>query len=145
MKIHLTIFLFIITLGSISAQTLVPTTTQKEQVQDDNDIYTLVDTPAKYPGGSTAFNQAFIDNFEPPKIDSSVRKLVFTIQFVVEKNGHVYQISVLKDFGYDIEQNVKAAFEKLDTWTPALINEKPVRYKMTFPFTVNPPIEEEAN
>ncbi|WP_060872813.1 energy transducer TonB [Myroides odoratus] len=145
MKIHLTIFLFCIALGRTSAQTLVPTNTQKEQVQDDNDIYTFVDTPAEYPGGISAFNKAFIANFEPPKIDPSVRKLVFVVQFVIEKNGHVSQISVLKDFGYDIEQNVRTAFEKLETWKPALIKEKPVRFKMTLPITAYPQIEEVSN
>lgn len=140
MKIHLTIFLFLIALGNLSAQN--STSTQEEPLMDDNEIYLLVDKAPEYPGGLSAFSKDFEAQFEPPLIEASIRKLVFVVRYVVEKDGQVSTIEIVRDYGYDIEQKVKTAFEQLKTWQPGSNKGQNVRVLMTLPLTVYPIIEE---
>lgn len=142
MKIHLTIFLFLLALGSLSAQNSTSTSPKEEQLLDDDEIYLLVDKAPEYPGGSSAFRKDFEAQFEPPQIDASIRKLVFVVRYVVEKDGQVSTIEVIKDYDYDIEQRVKTAFEQLKTWQPGSNKGQPVRVLMTLPLTLYPIIEE---
>lgn len=142
MKIHLTIFLFLITLGSLSAQNSTSTSPKEEQLMDDDEIYILVDKAPEYPGGFSAFSKDFEAQFESPQLDASIRKLVFVVQYVVEKDGQVSTIDIVRDYGYDIEQSVKTAFEQLKTWQPGSNKGQPVRVLMTLPITVFPIIEE---
>lgn len=142
MKIHLTIFLFLIALGSLSAQNSTSTSPKEEQLVDDDEIYLLVDKAPEYPGGSSAFRKDFEALFEPPLIEASIRKLVFVVRYVVEKDGQVSTIEIVRDYGYDIEQRVKTTFEQLKTWQPGSNKGQPVRVLMTLPLTVFPIIEE---
>ncbi len=134
MKINLIIFLFLITFFNLSAQeNEIPITNEFNQLmnEDKDEVFIYVQKHAEYPGGIIKFNKDFIQNFESPKIIEN--RIKIPVVFVIEKNGSISNIKAYNDPGYNIEECVTKAFEKMQLWQPAYHNNQPVRSQFTFP------------
>jgi len=116
MKIHLTIFLFFIALKSLSAQENKPQppteNLQLEEIIDDEDeVHIIVQNNAEYPGGLLNFRKEFKIYFETPEIEEN--RIKVPVVFIIEKDGTISDIKVYNDPGYDIQERVIKAFEKI--------------------------------
>jgi protein TonB len=90
-----------------------------------------------YPDGMGAFYQYIGNNFRTPDVDKDlVLKIVVT--FVVEKDGSLSGIKVIKDPGYGTgEEAVRVLKACPKKWTPGVQNGKPVRAQFNLPITIN--------
>jgi len=86
-------------------------------------IYKMAQNPPKPMRGLEAFHEHVIQNVQ--KYKSGVRGNVF-VQFVVEKDGKLSNIKVLKGLG-NTNQAVIKALQTAPRWLPGKQNGRPVR------------------
>ena len=89
-----------------------------------------------FPGGDIARMQFLRGNLEFPgsAIEIGLSGTVY-IQFVVEPNGRVTNIKVLRGPGGDLNQEALRVAHMMPPWEPGLKNGKPVRTLFTMPIT----------
>ena len=65
-------------------------------------------------------------------------KAFVQVEFIIDKDGVPVNIKVLKGFrnGEDFNEELIARLEKMGTWEPALLNDRPVAKKMIQTITV---------
>ncbi len=116
----------------------------KRQPKDDvqtkaaleNRIYLFVEQKAEFPGGEAEMAKFMIQNFRlPSKIEQPVGKIIFS--FVVEKNGFLSDIKVIKGETADIDNVVIRVVKSMPQWSSAQNNGKVVRSKVTIPFSIH--------
>ncbi len=99
-------------------------------------IYTKADvSPEFYKNGEEGMSEYILSEIEYPKlaIEKSVEGTV-VIEFVVETNGYVTGIHVKKALGAGCTEEALRLI-KVSRWKPAVLHNKLVRYKMTYPIT----------
>ena len=98
-----------------------------QDVVEDNTIYNSagVEVQAGFPGGMAKWYSFLKSNFNPPDEPGIKGKVV--IQFVVEKDGSLTDVKVLKDVGYGSANEALRVLRKGPKWTPAVQNGKNVR------------------
>ncbi|WP_410878280.1 M56 family metallopeptidase [Myroides sp. DW712] len=121
------------------SENLSPKSTQTE---DPNEVHIVVSEPANYPGGMSAFNQDFIQNFHTPKIEGESVRVI--LMFIVEKDGSLNEVKIVKDPGFGVGEAALAALAKTKKWIPAKHYGKIVRSHFTLPITVQLEAAKEA-
>jgi len=110
----------------------------KDVVEEDNTIYNSagIQIPADFPGGVDKFRNYISRNFSMPEDDDFPGGKVF-VTFVVEKDGSLTDIKVLRDAGYGTGKEavrvVKACNIK---WNPGEQNGKKVRMQFMMPISL---------
>lgn len=104
------------------------------QTEDPNEVHIAVSEPANYPGGMRAFNQDFIHNFKVPQIEGESVRII--LMFIVEKDGSLNEVQIVKDPGFGVGEAALAALAKTKRWIPAQDNGKVVRSQFTLPITI---------
>jgi protein TonB len=110
---------------------------------ESNKIETIatVEVMPQFPGGETAWSKFLQKNLRYPQeaIDAGVSGKVF-ISFVVEKDGHLSNITVMRGVGYGLEQEAIRVLKLVPPWKPGIQNGQPVRvqYNMPFNFQIPP-------
>ncbi len=92
----------------------------------------------QYPGGMSAFYEMVSENLRTPAIEpeNDITLKVY-ITFVIEKDGSLSDIKVIRDAGYGMGQEAKRVIALSEKWSPGIIDGKPVRARYTLPITVN--------
>lgn len=110
-------------------------------VEEDNTIYNSagIEVKPEFPGGMAKFYKFIENNYNVPS-DSPGGKVF--IQFVVEKDGSLTDIKVLRDIGYGTGKEAERVLRKSPKWTPAEQNGKKVRCSYQLPITLQAPQEE---
>lgn len=110
-------------------------------VEEDNTIYNSagIEVKPEFPGGMAKFYKFIEYNYNVPS-DSPGGKVF--IQFVVEKDGSLTDIKVLRDIGYGTGKEAERVLRKSPKWTPAEQNGKKVRCSYQLPITLQAPQEE---
>lgn len=103
---------------------------------DGNKVFIAVQVSASPPGGMAGFNKTFISRFRTPDIDSSVKKIQVIVKFIVEKDGSLTDITVLRDPGYGAGKEAVRVLQNMPKWKPAVQNGKNVRSQFTLPITI---------
>ncbi len=106
---------------------------------------TITELPAsvhqwpKYPGGADAFSK-YLDELGKEMVSylpTGTRKLFVQVEFIVDKDGIPTNIKVLKGSNdEDFNDELIKRLEKMGTWEPALLHDKPVPKKMIQTITV---------
>ncbi|NDP26022.1 MAG: energy transducer TonB [Flavobacterium sp.] len=97
---------------------------------------TDLDKLPEFPGGINKFYSYVGNNFEKPEIDA-VNSLKIYVAFVIEKDGSMTDIKVLRDPGYGLGREAIRVLKSLKTkWSPGMIGSKPVRTSYNLPITV---------
>lgn len=114
---------------------IVPAGPKEEQ------IFRFVDQEAEPPGGQEAFQRYLARNTVYPMAarQAQITGRV-TYQFVVDQQGRISNVEILKDIGGGCGDAVKKVLENYSqSWTPAKNNGHPVKsyYTGTFNFTLN--------
>lgn len=97
----------------------------------------IVDYPDKeatFPGGAAAMKQFLADNIKYPEIAMEMgdQGKVF-IEFVVEKDGSITQIKILRGVSREIDTEAKRVVRQMPKWTPAESKGESVRARCRIP------------
>ena len=102
--------------------------------ENPNEIVAMPEVKADYPGGSEAFIKYIFAHYKSPT-DEEINAKVF-ISFVIEKDGSLSDIKVLRDAGFGIGQELLRVIKKSPKWKPALNNGKVVRSQYAIPISI---------
>lgn len=94
----------------------------------------------QYPGGGQAFMKYLesIGNEMTAYLPRGINKAFIQVEFIVDKDGVPVNFKVLKGLkeGEDFNDELISRLEKMGTWQPAILHEKPVAKKMVQTITV---------
>jgi protein TonB len=96
----------------------------------------VLDKKPEFPGGINKFYTYVGNNFEKPELDSEIAIRV-SVSFVIEKDGSMTDIRVLKDPGYGLGAEAIRVLKSLKTkWSPGILDGKAVRTSYNLPITI---------
>jgi TonB family protein len=92
------------------------------------------ETYADFVGGQFALNEFLKNNITYPEsaINVGVEGVVF-VRFVVEKDGSITNVSIIRGLQSDIDKECVKAIEKMPRWTPGKQSNIPVRMQYSLP------------
>ncbi|WP_428224471.1 energy transducer TonB [Flavobacterium sp.] len=106
-------------------------------VEEDNTVYNSagIEVQPEFPGGYAGFAKFVQRNFRTPEVEEDVKGRIF-VEFVVEKDGSLTDIHVLKDLGYGTKEEAIRMLKSAPRWTPGEQNGKKIRVKYSLPITI---------
>lgn len=119
------------TIGLLAACTETPT----EAVQDELEkVYKEADQMPEFPGGMEEMMQYMIQSIKYPKElqESGVSGKVF-VQFVVDSEGKVRQVEVLKSLHEQLDAEAVKVISGMPDWTPGKKDGKNVNVELVLP------------
>jgi hypothetical protein len=104
--------------------------------QDENAIYNMAGIEVKpdFPGGMDKFYLFFKNNFKTPD-EEGLNGKVYAM-FVVEKDGSLTDIKVIRDIGFGTGKEVLRVLKLSPKWIPGMVNGKPVRVQYSIPISI---------
>jgi len=108
--------------------------TDSKIVEDSNQIYTAVEVKPDFPGGIQKFYDFVGKNYKVPE-DEDIKGKVF-VQFVVEKDGSLTDIKVIRDLGFGTGKEAIRVLKKSPKWKPGIQNGRPVRVLYSLPISI---------
>lgn len=105
-------------------------------VEEDNTVYNTAGIEVKpdFPGGIQKFYDFISKNYHTPEEEGLKGKVYVT--FVVEKDGSLTDIKVLRDIGYGTGKEAIRVLNKCPRWTPGEQNGKKVRCTYSLPISI---------
>ena len=109
---------------------------KQAEVTEDNTIYNSagIEVKPEFPGGIQKWYSFLKNNFQAPDEPGLKGKVI--VSFVVEKDGSLTDIKVLRDIGFGTGKEAERVLKKGPRWTPAEQNGKKVRCSYTLPITL---------
>ena len=103
---------------------------------DDNVIYNTAGLEVKpeFPGGLTAFYKYVETNFVVPN-EPGLKGKIF-VMFVVEKDGSLSDIKILRDIGFGTGKEAIRVMKLSPKWNPGKQNGKAVRTLYSLPISI---------
>lgn len=116
------------------------TETVAQQVTKEKDFMNVTDVAEKpeYPGGIMAFYKFIGQNYKvPDEINKQKLNGKVYLQFMIEKDGSLTDIHVLRDkLGYGAGEEAVRVLKLSSKWNPAYDKGKPVRVMYNLPVTI---------
>ena len=103
------------------------------KIVEDNTVYNAVEVRPDFPGGIQKFYDFVGKNYRAP--DEDVKGKVF-VQFVVEKDGSLTDIKVVRDLGYGTGAEAIRVLKKSPKWKPGIQNGRAVRVLYSLPISI---------
>jgi len=88
----------------------------------------------RFAGGLTAFYKYIAENFKAPDEEGFSGKMM--VSFIVETDGSLSNIKVLKDIGYGTSAEAIRVLKASPKWIPGKQNGKPVRVEYSMPINI---------
>ena len=107
----------------------------KQVTEDDgNKIFVSVESSPEFPGGAAAFTKYLEKNIKYPGVDreNNIQGKVY-IQFVVEKDGSLTDISATRGPSATLKEEAIRILSKSPKWKAGIQNGRPVRVQYTVP------------
>ena len=106
------------------------------KVESDS-IYNTAGIEVKpdFPGGMGEFYKYFAKNYRTPNVKKLNGKVYVT--FVIERNGAIVDIKVLRDIGYGTGEEAIRVLNNSPKWLPGEQDGKKVRCSFTLPITID--------
>lgn len=97
-----------------------------------------LDVAPEPPGGASAFLQWIGRNYRYPKkaIDSGVKGQIL-VRFIVERDGAISDIKVVRDLGHGTGAEAVRVLRRAPKWSPGIQNGRPVRVLYDLPINLN--------
>ena len=104
------------------------------QEEESDEIFLIVEETATPVGGMTAFYAYFAKNlvYPVPARQAGIEGKVY-LQFVVDKNGNVSDVKVVKGIGFGCDEEAMRVIKKGPKWNPARQRGRAVKSRVTFP------------
>lgn len=103
------------------------------KIVEDNTVYNAVEVRPEFPGGIQKFYDFVGKNYRAPEED--IKGRVF-VQFVVEKDGSLTDIKVVRDLGYGTGAEAIRVLKKSPKWKAGIQNGRPVRVLYSLPISI---------
>jgi protein TonB len=103
------------------------------KIVEDNTVYNAVEVRPDFPGGIQKFYDFVSKNYRAPEED--IKGKIF-VQFVVEKDGTLTDIKVMRDLGYGTGAEAIRVLKKSPRWKPGIQNGRPVRVLYSLPISI---------
>lgn len=110
--------------------------TVDEQEKEVEEIFTIVERPPQFPGGSNNMN-TFLSHYiyYPEEALSNQITGKVWVQFVILPDGTLTNIEAVKGIGFDCDEAAEKAVLQLPDWQPAYQRGEPVAFRMLVPLT----------
>lgn len=116
----------------------VPIVEEEEELVEE-EIFLVVEEMPSFPGGEQEMYRYIGKNIEYPRMakESGISGRVF-VTFVVEKNGAVTDVKILRGIGGGCDEEAIRVIKSMPTWKAGKQRGKPVRvqYRMPIKFTL---------
>jgi periplasmic protein TonB len=109
----------------------------KDVVEEDNTIYNSAGIEVKpdFPGGMDKFFKYIQRNYQAPEDEDFPGGKVF-VKFVVEKDGSLTDIVILRDAGYGTGKEAMRVLKSSPKWNPGEQNGRKVRVYYSLPISI---------
>ena len=110
--------------------------------ENGNEVYNVgsIEEFPEFPGGMAAWSKFIQKNLRYPYMaqDAAIQGKVY-ISFVIEKDGSVSDVSLVKGIGYGCDEEALRVIKKSPKWKPGKQNKQTVRvrYNMPINYTIN--------
>ncbi len=113
----------------------LPVKESQAVINDDNRIYNTagIEVKPEFPGGPTKMYEFIDKNFVKP--EGEVIKGKIYVTFVIEKDGSLTDIKVLRDLGYGTGKEAIRVLKMMPKWSSGEQNGIKVRCTYSFPIT----------
>lgn len=106
---------------------------------DENTIYNTagIEVKPEFPGGNNKLASYISNNFvyTDEMKEAELKGKVF-VSFVVERDGYLTDIKIIRGLGYGTEEAVLRILKRMPRWMPGEQNGKKVRCAYSFPITI---------
>ena len=112
---------------------------KKDSTQTHNSIYIKVDKSPEFPGGNDGLVHFIHNNAHLPSV-SSLDSMVtgkILVEFIVETDGSLSNIKILKGVGERYDQECCRLFGRMPRWSPGKIGNNNVRTLMMIPISIS--------
>ncbi len=115
-------------------QTLILAHTPEEEVADE--VFNVVEVMPSFPGGGAKFNEFISQNLKYPKkaLRANVEGKVI-VSFIVEVNGNLSNLEVVKGIGYDCDEEALRVLLTTPDWIPGQQMGRNVKVRVLLPLT----------
>jgi protein TonB len=112
----------------------IPVDMGKQEEDEEVQIFTVVESMPSYPGGEAARIEYLNANIKYPQMarESGIQGRVF-VTFVVEKDGRVTDVKVLRGIGGGCDEEAIRVIKNMPKWDPGKQRGKPVRVQFNMP------------
>jgi len=101
----------------------------------------VLDKMPEFPGGMAKFYTYVGNNFQRPELDVEKTLKVY-VSFVIERDGSITDITVIKDPGYGLGKEAIRVLKSIKAkWSPGILNGKTVRTAYNLPITIKTEVE----
>lgn len=119
-------------------QEFVKVEVEEEEEEEEEQIWTVVEEDPEFPGGMEALGRYLAENIKYPQLakENGITGKCF-VTFVVEKDGSVANVKVLRDIGGGCGAEAVRVVKAMPKWKPGKQRTKPVRTQFNLPITFN--------
>lgn len=111
---------------------------QEEELEAETQIFTVVEEEAGFPGGVEKLNEYLSKSIKyPQQAKETGTKGKVMLTFVVEKDGSITDIKILRDIGSGCGEEAKRVVNGMPKWKPAKQRGKSVRQQFVLPVSFN--------
>lgn len=96
----------------------------------------LIDKLPEFPGGSMGLNAFIKSEIKTPKTNDGPKTIKAYTSFVVEKDGEITNVKLLKDPGYNMSEEVIRVMQLSPKWKPGIKNGTIVRSSYKLPIII---------
>lgn len=97
--------------------------------QTADSVYTVVDHPAEFPGGSNEMTLWIKNNLTFPTSNEDDIVSHFVASFIVEPDGRLSEIRVIRGGSQEVNRCIAGTIKSMPHWKPATLNGAVVRSK----------------
>ncbi len=117
---------------------ITPVKIDDEEEEDEQEIFQVVENDPEFPGGLDAMYKYLAQNIKYPQLarENNITGKVY-VEFVVEKDGSVSNVKVLRDIGGGCGQEAVRVVKTMPKWTPGKQRGKAVRVAYRLPVNFN--------
>ena len=122
----------LLAVAALSAQNTRVKNNVKESV--DEPTFIAVEQMPEFPGGQEGLVNYLVENLNYPE-KAKAKKITgkVYVSFVVEKDGSISNVKVLRDIGYGCGEEAVRVVKAMPRWKPGMQRGKNVRVQYTLP------------
>ena len=117
---------------------ITPVKIEEEEEEAEDEIFQVVENDPEFPGGAEAMYKYLAQNIKYPQLarENNITGRVYH-QFVVEKDGSVTNVKVMRDIGGGCGAEAVRVVKSMPKWTPGKQRGKAVRVYYQIPVNVS--------
>ena len=112
----------------------VPDEEEEDEIVGEETVFVVVESMPYFPGGMSELMKYLHENISYPQLakESGIQGRVF-VTFVVEKDGSVTDVRILRGIGCGCDEEAIRVVESMPKWIPGRQRNVPVRVRFNLP------------